>query len=38
VFVLTHAKPEEVPEGGVYSFVTDGIQSALERATAAAGE
>jgi len=38
VFVLTHAEPEEVPEGGVYTFVTDGIQSALERAKAAAGE
>jgi dihydrofolate reductase len=38
VFVVTHAEPEEVPEGGVYTFVTDGIESALEQAKAAAGE
>jgi dihydrofolate reductase len=38
VFVLTHAEPETVPEGGVYTFVTGGIESALERAKAAAGE
>ena len=37
VFVVTHAQPEEVPEGGVYTFVTDGIESALEKAKAAAG-
>ena len=37
VFVVTHAEPEEVPEGGVYTFVTDGIESALEEAKAAAG-
>jgi len=38
VFVVTHAEPEEVPEGGVYTFVTNGIESALEEAKAAAGE
>jgi len=38
VFVVTHAEPEEVPEGGVYTFVTDGIESALEKAKAVAGE
>jgi len=36
VFVVTHAGPEEVPEGGVYTFVTDGIEEALEQARAAA--
>jgi dihydrofolate reductase len=37
VFVVTHAEPEAAPDGGVYTtFVTDGIQSALERAKAAA--
>jgi len=38
LFVVTHAEPEDAPEGGVYTFVTDGIESALERAKAAAGE
>src|ERR671910_1270505 len=38
VFVVTHAEPEEVPEGGVYTFVTGGIESALEEAKAAAGD
>jgi dihydrofolate reductase len=38
VFVVTHAAPAESPEGGVYSFVTDGIESALRRAKAAAGD
>jgi dihydrofolate reductase len=37
VFVLSHSVPEEVPEGGVYTFVTDGIESALEQARAAGG-
>jgi len=31
VFVVTHAEPEGVPEGGVYTFVTDGIEEALEQ-------
>jgi dihydrofolate reductase len=38
VFVVTHAEPEEAPEGGVYAFVTGGIESALEEAKAAAGD
>ena len=38
VFVVTHAEPEEAPEGGVYTFVTGGIESALEQAKAAAGD
>ena len=38
VFVLTHAEPEDAPEGGVYTFVTDGIERALEQAKAAARE
>jgi dihydrofolate reductase len=38
VFVVTHREPEEVPEGGVYTFVTDGIESALEQAKAVAGD
>ena len=38
VFVLTHDEPEDAPEGGVYTFVTDGIERALEQAKAAAGE
>ncbi|WP_076261956.1 dihydrofolate reductase family protein [Intrasporangium flavum] len=39
VFVVTHAAPDPdaVPAGGVYTFVTDGIGSALEQARAAAG-
>jgi dihydrofolate reductase len=38
VFVVTHAEPEAVPDGGVYTFATDGIESALEQAKAAAGD
>ena len=40
VFVLTHHAREPVPkEGGTtYHFVTDGIESALEQARAAAGD
>jgi dihydrofolate reductase len=38
VFVVTHQAPETSPEGGVYTFVTDGIESALEQARAAAGD
>jgi dihydrofolate reductase len=38
VFVLTHAEPEEVPERGVYTFVTDGIESALEEGMLVAGD
>src|SRR5919107_3993754 len=38
VFVLTHEAPHALPEGSVYTFVTDGIESALEQAKAAAGD
>ena len=38
VFVVTHSAPATAPEGGVYRFVTDGIESALSQARAAAGE
>lgn len=40
VFVLTHHERETVPkEGGTsFNFVTDGIESALDQASAAAGE
>ncbi len=38
VFVVSNSEPEEVPEGGVYTFVTDGIEGALELAKSAAGE
>jgi dihydrofolate reductase len=37
VFVLTHDVPGATPEGGVYTFVIDGIESALEQAKAASG-
>jgi len=38
VFILTHAAPAQSPEGGVYEFVTGGIEEALKRAKAAAGD
>jgi dihydrofolate reductase len=40
VFVLTHHARETVtkPDGTTYTFVTDGIDSALEQARSAAGE
>jgi len=38
LFVVTHAAPAESPDGGVYTFVTDGIERALEHAQAAAGD
>jgi dihydrofolate reductase len=37
VFVITHRAPAHDPHGGVYTFVTDGIDSALAQARAAAG-
>ena len=37
VFVVTHEAPAESPEGGVYTFVTDGIESAVRQAKEAAG-
>ena len=39
VFVLTHHIPATVPQGPTpFTFVTDGIESALKQAKAAAGE
>jgi dihydrofolate reductase len=39
LFVLTHSVPAEVPETSVpYTFVTDGIESAIRQAKAAAGD
>jgi dihydrofolate reductase len=42
IFVLTHHIPEKGPEGEnerlTVTFVTDGIESALEKAKAAAGD
>ena len=38
VFVVTHRAPDAQPEGGVYTFVTGGIEQALEQAKAAAGD
>jgi dihydrofolate reductase len=38
VFVVSHSEPEDVPAGGVYVFVTDGIESALQQARVAAGD
>jgi len=37
-FVVTHQAPASSPAGGVYTFVTDGLDSALAQARAAAGE
>jgi len=36
-FIVSHSKPEQLPEGGVYTFV-DSPEEALELARAAAGE
>ena len=39
VFVLTHTVPQErVYEGSPFTFVTDGLQSAVEQAKAVAGD
>jgi dihydrofolate reductase len=38
VFVVTHAAPADSPTNGVYRFVTDGLESALAQAQAAAGD
>jgi len=38
VIVVTHQAPTPNPPGSVYRFVTDGIESALEQAQAAAGD
>jgi dihydrofolate reductase len=36
-FIVSHSEPEQVPEGGVYTFV-DSPEEALERARAVAGD
>jgi dihydrofolate reductase len=39
LFVVTHRVPEEVPQGeSRYTFVTDGVESAIAQAAAAAGD
>jgi dihydrofolate reductase len=38
VFVITHNAPAEIPENGVYTFVTGGIEQALKEARSAAGD
>lgn len=38
VFVVTHEHPAESPSDGVYRFVTDGIEAALQQARQAAGD
>ena len=38
VFVVTHKIPKDIRDGGVYTFVTDGIDSALQKAKKAAGD
>ncbi len=38
VFVVTHSEPESSPAGGVYTFVTDGIEAAHEQADRVAGD
>jgi dihydrofolate reductase len=37
LFVLSHGVPDDVPQGGVYTFV-DGLETALARAREAAGD
>ena len=37
VFIVTHDVPAETPADNVYTFVTDGIESALQQANDAAG-
>jgi dihydrofolate reductase len=38
VFVVTHEAPAESPADGVYTFVTGGLEQALEQARAVAGD
>jgi dihydrofolate reductase len=38
VFVITHGTAEPAPAGSVYTLVTGGIEAALDRARAAAGD
>ena len=37
VFVVSHSTPDDVPEGGVYTFIS-GVEPALEAARTAAGD
>lgn len=37
LIVVTHHAPDDAPENGVYTFVTDGIDSAMRRAREIAG-
>ena len=38
VFVVSHSVPDETPDGGVYTFVTGGVERALEEDKAVAGD
>jgi dihydrofolate reductase len=38
LFVVTHKAPNESPENGVYTFVTGGIELALQKAKTVAGD
>lgn len=38
VFVVTHEVPEQPAQDGVYTFVTDGVASTIERAQKVAGD
>jgi dihydrofolate reductase len=38
VFVVTHHTPDDPPAASVHTFVTDGIDSAVQQAKAAAGD
>jgi dihydrofolate reductase len=39
LFIVTHHVPDEIPEGeSSYTFVTDGVASAIDQAKAAAGD
>jgi dihydrofolate reductase len=39
MFIVTHEPPTETPKGaGTYTFVTDGVESAVAQAKAAAGD
>jgi dihydrofolate reductase len=38
VFVVTHAPPDQPPADSVYTFVTGGLEAALEQARSTAGE
>jgi dihydrofolate reductase len=38
LFVVTHRAPYDAPDAGVYTFVTDGPEAALDQARAAAGD